>query len=187
MRRAFLCVFPGVMFLAGCSTPSADEYLARAEQAELKARAVVDTLRDQRQLPALFTPVLENYQALVDKYPASPLAARALFAIATIQQGALDQPQNAIATYTRYAALYPDSAKAETALFIVGYMYNNVLQNLDSARAAYTRFLVKYPNSELALSAQAELQNLGKAPEEMLPPAVKPDPPATATRKTAKR
>jgi outer membrane protein assembly factor BamD (BamD/ComL family) len=159
--------------------------MARADKAEQKARAVVDTLRDLHRLPELFAPVLENYQALVDHYPSSPLAARALFAIATIQQGALDQPQNAIATYTRYATLYPDSAKAETALFVVGYMYNNVLQNLDSARVAYTRFLVKYPNSELALSAQAELQNLGKSAEEMLPPE-DTHPPVAAGRKTPK-
>lgn len=190
MRRILGSVFLGTVLLAGCGRPTAEDYIARADDAERKARAIVDTLRDQSRLPEIFAPILENYRAVVELFPSSPHAARALFQIATIEQGALNQPEKAIETYKRYTAAYPESSKAEVAMFVVGYMYNNVLLNIDSARAAYTRFLTRYPKSELALSAEAELKSLGKTPEELLPaaePLPPPPPPAkkpVAARKT---
>jgi hypothetical protein len=72
-------------------------------------------------------------------------------------------------------------------MFLIGYLYNNELHHLDSAAAAYRRFLEKYPNHEMALSAQFELDNLGKSPEELLPQQVATEtsktPPGTAEKK----
>ena len=53
-------------------------------------------------------------------------------------------------------------------MFMVGYIFNNDLNMVDSARAAYTRFLERFPEAELATSAQYELDNLGKKPEDLL-------------------
>lgn len=51
---------------------------------------------------------------------------------------------------------------------MAGFINANELQNYDEATKLYKQFLVEYPNDELAASAQAELDNMGLSPEEIL-------------------
>jgi hypothetical protein len=51
---------------------------------------------------------------------------------------------------------------------MAGFIYANELQNYKEAEALYKQFLSEYPENELAPSAQAELDNLGLSPEEIL-------------------
>ena len=60
-------------------------------------------------------------------------------------------------------------------MFLIGYVYHNELRMLDSAKVAYERFLSEYPNHEMAISAQFELNTLGKPPEELVPKDEAPD------------
>lgn len=152
----------------GCGKPSAQEYLDRGQQAEKNAKAAADTLLDRSAIAAAYAPVLENYRQLVEAYPHDPLAADAMFLIATIEQNNLRNPDAAVESYKRFTGTYPDAPKAPLAMFLVAYVYNNEIGNIDSARVWYTRFLERYPSHEMAQSAQFELTNLGRTPDELL-------------------
>ena len=157
--------------MSGCSKPPAEEYMKKAEDAE-KA--------------GLWSVALENYQKLVADQPGSPLAETAMFRIATILHNSMQNFQGAVDAYKQYLTKYPDGKRDSTALFLGAFLYHNELKNLDSAGAYYKRFLEKYPTSELANSAQYELQNLGKSPEELLPKPVVAEKPAAKPAQKAR-
>ncbi len=156
--------------ITGCKPP-AEDYIKKAEEAEKGG---------------LWPVALENYQNLVKDHPDNVLAEKALFNIAAIQHNSLQNFQGAVDGYKQYLAKYPDSAKAPTALFLTGFLYNNELKNLDSARVYYQQFLTKYPGNEMAMSAQFELQNLGKSADELLPKPIVETAPPKSTGKSLK-
>jgi TolA-binding protein len=168
MNRTLLLPVVCAVLLWGCGKPSAQEYLARGQQAEKAARAAADTLLDRSAIAAAYAPVLENYRQLVESYPNDPLAADAMFLIAAIEQNNLRNPDAAVESYKKFSGKYPDAPKAPLAMFLVAYVYNNEIGNTDSARVWYTRFLERYPSHDMAQSAQFELNNLGKTPDELL-------------------
>ena len=65
-------------------------------------------------------------------------------------------------------------------MFLTGFLCNEELKDLENAKNAYESFLAAYPNHEMADDAQFELKNLGKKPEELLPPLQQEAPPAVA-------
>jgi tetratricopeptide (TPR) repeat protein len=168
MNRSVLLPVVCAVLLWGCGKPSAQEYLARGQQAEKAARAAADTLLDRSAIAAAYAPVLKNYRELVASYPNDPLAPDAMFLIATIEQNNLRNPDAAVESYKKFTGTYPDAPKAPLAMFLVAYVYNNEIGNTDSARVWYTRFLERYPANDMAQSAQFELNNLGKTPDELL-------------------
>ena len=174
MSGRFLAVlFVGA--LVGCSRPTAEEYYKRAKEAELTAQKGLDTVQNAQEMVKLFQPAIDNYANLVAEYPASELAESALFSLATIRTNGTHEPQAAIDAYRRYVERYPAGNKAPVCLFMIGYLYNNELHNFDSAAVAYKRFLAAYPRDEMAMSAQFELDNLGKPPEQILPAPAPPN------------
>jgi tetratricopeptide (TPR) repeat protein len=169
--------------LVGCSNPPASEVLKNAQDAEEYARKTLDSLHALRladstrpapQPSEQFKDVLSAYTRLVDDYPDSPEAEVALFRRAGIRNNFTKEHDLAVKDYALYARRYPENEKTPLVMFLVGYIYNNELHQLDSAAAAYKRFLEKFPDNEMAPSAQFELSNLGKSPDELLPP----EPPA---------
>jgi TolA-binding protein len=159
-----------LFMLVGCSRPTPEEAFRRAEQLLAQARTSADTAASPDQLARLFAPGIEAMEAIAEGYPGTPEAERALFSVAATYNNESQEFQKAIDAYHRYVKAYPGGEKTAVAMFLVGYIYNNQLGNLDSARAAYRRFLDAYPTHEMASSAQFELNNLGKSPEELLPP-----------------
>jgi len=168
MKTAFIALV--VLTLIGCSKPTPEEAMQRAEQLLAQARTAADTVSSPDQLASVFAPGIEAMQGVADSYPGTPEAERALFSVAATYNNESQEFQKAIDAYHRYVSVYPEGEKAAVAMFLIGYIYNNQLGNVDSARAAYQRFLEKYPQHEMAVSAQFELNNLGKSPEELLPP-----------------
>ncbi|MCW9065762.1 MAG: hypothetical protein OQJ78_05645, partial [Ignavibacteriaceae bacterium] len=63
---------------------------------------------------------------------------------------------------------YPSSEYAPSGLFMAGFISANELNNYEAATIIYQQFLKEYPNNELAASAQAELDNMGLSPEDIL-------------------
>jgi TolA-binding protein len=185
MKNAVPWIMTCMMMVAGCSKPTAEEYLARGKEAELQAHGAADTVQNAQELRAIFAPAVDDYVKLVEMYPGSELAEGAFFKIATIYNNDTHEYDKAIDWYKRYIARYPDSSKSALALFLIGYLYNNELHNFDSAAVAYRKFLEKYPQHEMAPSAQFELNTLGKPPEELLSPAPGPkeEPKIVAKRK----
>jgi outer membrane protein assembly factor BamD (BamD/ComL family) len=157
------------LLTAGCSRMTPEEAWTKAAEAEQSARKSLDTARTAVDKKKVFAPVLEAYGVLIDHHADSPQAEEALFRRAAILGNDTRDIESAIGDYKLYVQRYPESSRAPLAMFMVGYMYNNELGNIDSAAAAYKRFLARFPDNEMAPSAQFELNNLGKAPEELLP------------------
>lgn len=173
MKRVVQMLFVLSFLLAGCNKPPAEEYLKKAEDAE-KA--------------GLWMIAVDNYQQLAKDHPGSPLTETALFSIAAIQHNNLQNFQAAVNSYKVFIDKFPDAKKAPTALFLAAFLYHNELKNLDSAKTYYQRFLSKYPQHEMAASAQFELENLGKPPDEILPKSTVAEtvPPKTDTKGSSK-
>lgn len=185
--RILLMAAGALCFVAcGCSRYTAEEYFAKGQQQLEEARHRVDTMSVPTDVKGMFQPALESFTSITTEYPQSPLAEQALFIVATIQNNDVHEPQVAVETFSRYIGRYPDGKQAPLAMFLIGYLYNNELHDTSKAGPAYRSFLAKYPNDEMALSAQAELNTLGKAPEELIPKQVaeaKPSPSQAATKK----
>ncbi len=164
---------PGILIcgllMAGCSKPSAEESFKKAEEAETAAVSAMDTVRSPDAARLLFHPVINDFTKVIDDHPGHVLAEVALFHIATIRNNYTHEIPEALDAYRRYVELYPEGKQAPMSMFLIGYLYNNELHDIDSAAAAYHRFLARYPDHEMALSAQFELNTLGKPPEELLP------------------
>ena len=185
MRSTGILLMSG-MLVAGCSKPTAEESFAKAEAAEAAAVSAMDTVRSADAAQALFHPVIGDFTRVIEDHPGHVLSEVALFRIATIRNNYTHEIPEALEAYRRYVELYPDGKQAPVSMFLIGYLYNNELHNIDSAAAAYRRFLARYPDHEMALSAQFELNTLGKPPDELLPKAPAPsgDAPAGAPSRT---
>jgi len=165
----FLVIVCLVLWM-GCSKPPANEVLKKAQESEELARRMLDTMRVKPDPKEYFRPVIAEFSKLVERYESTPEAEVALFRRAAIRNNDTKEHELAVADYKLYADRYPAGEKTPLVMFLIGYIYNNELLNLDSAAAAYRRFLQKFPDNEMASSAQFELNNLGKSPEELLPP-----------------
>ncbi len=172
--------------LVGCSKPTPEEAIQRAEQLLAQARTAADTVSSPDQLASVFAPGIEAMQGVADGYPGTPEAERALFSVAATYNNESQEFQQAIDAYQRYVNAYPGGEKAAVSMFLIGYIYNNQLGNVDSARAAYQRFLEKYPQHEMAVSARFELNNLGRSPEDLLPPPTEEKKPQVASARPKK-
>lgn len=170
MKNAFVLLVFAALLFAGCGKKTPPELFQQAQEAQQHAQYAADSLGPKANVPELFAPVVRDYEKVFSEHPASPEAEQALFKVAELQAGVLNNPQNAVDAFRRYETAFPSGPKAQTAMFMIGYIYNNNLNMLDSASAAYKRFLERFPESELATSAQYELNTLGKKPEELLSP-----------------
>ena len=150
-----LCITAVVaLVFAGCNRPSTEELSAKAKEAY-----------DAKNYPA----AIEHLTQIVQDYPESAAAESSMFAIGTIRSNDTHEYVGAINAYKEYFGRYPNGERAAEAMFLVGYIYNNELHALDSAAQAYRMFLAAYSRHPMAQSAQFELDNLGKAPEDLLP------------------
>jgi outer membrane protein assembly factor BamD (BamD/ComL family) len=107
-------------------------------------------------------------QTLLKDYPTGKLAPGALYKIAETYYHGKHDPRTATGYYRMFIARYPDLEWTPVAMFLLGFIYNNDIGNVDSARLGYQEFLAKYPKHDLAQSAQFELANLGKSPDQIL-------------------
>lgn len=173
MTRSLFGMLICTLLVAGCSKPSAEDSMRNAEEAEAAAVRALDSVKSVDAARSLFHPVIAGYAKVIEDHPGHVLAEVALFHVATIRNNYTHEIPEALEAYRTYVARYPEGNQAPMSMFLIGYLYNNELHNIDSAGAAYRRFLAKYPDHEMALSAQFELNNLGKPPEELLPAARK--------------
>jgi outer membrane protein assembly factor BamD (BamD/ComL family) len=192
MKRILYCAVALIVVLTGCSKPTAEESLKKAKAAYEHARIKADSLGGKADNARVYEESVELYSSVADSYPDAPEGGEALFMLATIRNNHTKEYAKAIESYRLYAQRFPQGERAPISLFLMGYLYNNELRQFDSAGAVYRRFLAQFPNHELALSAQFELQTLGKAPEDLLPPdpvvaAVPAKEPAPAPKKRPAR
>lgn len=139
--------------LAGCAPKTDEELFADAVESQ-KASEPDDAI--------------ELYEELLDRYPESPRAPEAMYAIGTVYQDHKKDFPKAIESYRALVSRYPDHATSPNAAFLVGFIFHNELKQLDSARVAYERFIAAYPQNSLVTSAQFEIEHLGVDPAQIL-------------------
>jgi TolA-binding protein len=114
-------------------------------------------------------------EEITNDYPESKLAPESISQLASIYQNKQiknlsekESLEKAIQLFIKLHDEYPSSEYAPSGLFMAGFIYANDLKNFDEATKYYHQFLKEYPNDDLAASAQAELDNMGLTPEEIL-------------------
>jgi TolA-binding protein len=150
-----------LLILVGCSTKKTDQELFDEAQTNLRIQK--------------FPEAAMSFEELVNEHPDSKLAPEALSDLASIYQNkqinSISENENlvkAIQLFKRLHEDYPTSEYAPSGLFMAGFIYANELQDYKSATEIYKQFLADYPDNDLAESAQAELDNMGLSPEEIL-------------------
>ncbi|MGQ9864261.1 MAG: tetratricopeptide repeat protein [Bacteroidia bacterium] len=109
------------------------------------------------------------YEAFAQKYPNYPQSPEYLFKAAQNNASYFQDPKAAIAQLKLLEDRYRNrSPYAPQALFYRAFLYANSLEDTLNARKLYQEFLSLYPDHPLAKDAQAELQNLGQTPEQIL-------------------
>ncbi len=153
-------LFTGVLFINGCSSKSAEDYMKTAQE-NVKQKKIAEAIN--------------NYESVVNEFPESAQAPDALFQIATLYQNKMvknisdvESYKKAEETFRKVYNKYPQAEKAPMALFLSGFILANDLKNFQSATNTYNLFLEKYPNHELASSAKEELSNMGLSPDQIL-------------------
>jgi TolA-binding protein len=118
---------------------------------------------------------VSSYKSIIEDYPDSKLAPKALVELANLYQNQLDKnlpPAESFDMAQKYFRevydKYPNSEEASKALFMSAFILANELKRYDDATEAYKLFIEKFPRNPLAVSAQEELDNMGLSPEEIL-------------------
>ncbi len=150
-----------LLLITGCSSKKSDKELFDEAQKNLKEDKVPEAVM--------------AFNEIVNDHSDSELAPEALSQLASLYQNkmvkSLSEKENlekAIELFEKLHDQYPASTYAPSGLFMAGFIYANELQNFGEAEKLYKQFLQEYPDDELAASAQAELDNLGLSPEEIL-------------------
>ncbi len=147
-----------IFLLAGCGNLSDKDYLNKAEE----------SIKQNNSNAAV-----EAYEALIEEYPESNLAPGALWDLARIYQNRqiknLTEKESFIKAAKIYRELfdkYPDSNLAAKSLFMSGFLLaNEPVEKYEEATETYKLFLENFPDHELAISAEAEIENMGIPPE----------------------
>jgi len=150
-----------LFLIVGCSTKKSDKELFDEAQKNLKDDKIPEAVM--------------AFEEIINDHSDSELAPEALSQLASLYQNkavkSLSEKENlekAIALFKKLHDEYPKSEYAPSGLFMAGFINANELQNYPEAEKLYKQFLQEYPDNELASSAQAELDNLGLSPEEIL-------------------
>ena len=105
---------------------------------------------------------IKTFDKLTNIYPDDDLAVKALYRLAEIHAGDLQEFEVCIEKYTYIADEYPSHADAPKARFMAGYTLANIMGEYDRARVEYEQFVRDYPEHPLVESVQFEIRNLGK-------------------------
>jgi len=150
-----------LFIIVGCSTKKTDKELFDEAQKNLKEDKIPEAVM--------------AFEELVNDHSKSELTPEALSQLASLYQNKqikslseIENLEKAIELFKKLHDEYPSSEYAPSGLFMAGFIYANDLQNFSEAEKLYKQFLSEYPDNELAPSAQAELDNLGLSPEEIL-------------------
>jgi TolA-binding protein len=150
-----------IILMVGCTSKKSDKELFDEAQKNLKEDKIPEAVI--------------AFEEIVNDYSDSELAPEALSQLAGLYQNNLiksisekENLEKAIELFKKLYQEYPKSSFAPSGLFMAGFINANELNNYDEATRLYKQFLEEYPDDELAASAQAELDNMGLTPEEIL-------------------
>lgn len=115
------------------------------------------------------------FEQLAQENTSSKLAPKALFETAKIYQGQViknisprESLIKSVEVYKKIYNTFPKSEEAENSLFMAAFILANDLNDFSQAKENYLLYIKEYPDGKLIRDAKIELENLGKAPEEIL-------------------
>ncbi|MCC6549238.1 MAG: tetratricopeptide repeat protein [Ignavibacteriaceae bacterium] len=166
MKSLLITLFVSLLFITGCTKKDAGAYMDEAK----------NLLKENKYKEAVLL-----YEELAKEHPEAAQAAEAYFEMAKLYQAKLvpgiadtEAFQKAITSYTSVYEKYPDSKEAPLALFMTGFILANEMKQYPAAKLAFEKFIAQYPEHEMITSAQSELENMGKSPEELLNQVTQP-------------
>lgn len=163
MRRFRRVLLPGVALFLVLSLSACSEKLSRQD-------GLTDTglfaLGQQKAEQKKYAAAAEAFQVLIERFPTSPLAPRAQFALAVNRVANKDDVEAEVAL-DDFLRLYPADPKVPDALLMKGrLLYRQVLAperdqgKTMEAIKAYQQFLEKAPGSPQAAEAAARIREL---------------------------
>jgi len=78
------------------------------------------------------------------------------------EYGALGMYGHAIESYEEFLIKFPKHEKAPDVKFLIAFTYHNSLKEESLAKKHYSEFIKNYPDSPLKVSAEFEMENIGK-------------------------
>ncbi len=154
----FLCVVIALSCF-GCQSKSDQDYFDLAVQYQKDGK---------------YTEAIASYEKAAQEFPDGKIASSALFEAGKLYQSRIiknlpprTNSLKAVEEYEKVYKNYPNSAEAPKALFMIGFIQANELFQYAEAKRTFNSFIETYPKHELAYSAEMELQNIGKSPEEV--------------------
>jgi tetratricopeptide (TPR) repeat protein len=78
------------------------------------------------------------------------------------EYGALGMYGHAIESYEEFLTKFPKHEKAPDVKFLIAFTYHNSLKEESLAKKHYSEFIKNYPDSPLKVSAEFEMENIGK-------------------------
>lgn len=153
MKRTFITLLLVSLLIFSCSDNRTAEEMFQ-DGSEL--------YKDQK-----ITRAIKTFDKLSNMYPDDDLAVKALYRLAEIHAGDLQEFETCVEKYCFIADEYPSHADAPKARFMAGYTLANIMGEYDRARAEYEKFVRDYPEHPLVESVQFELRNLGKELDEI--------------------
>ena len=150
-----------LLLVVGCASKKTDKELFDEAQKNLKENKMAEAVT--------------AFDKIATEYSDSKLAPEALSQLAAIYQNKMDKSisekenlEKSVSIFKKLHDEYPKSEYAPTGLFMAAFISANELNKYDEATALYKQFLQEYPENDLAASARAELDNMGKSPEDIL-------------------
>ena len=161
--NSFVKIFiPAILIaiLLGCNSKSDKDYYDSALK-KLEEGKTEDAVKD--------------FDGLIKEFPKSDLSRLAMYKMGSLYQGNLissvnpqESMKKAVDYFQKVYNQDPSKPEAPNALFMAAFIMANEMKDYSSAAKTYRTFLEKYPSHDLASSAKAELNYLGKSPEEIL-------------------
>ena len=118
---------------------------------------------------------IKSLENLLNEYPESKIAPKALVQLAGIYQNqqvkGLTAKQSIVKAEQYYYQVYekyPNSEEAPKALFQAGILLDDALKNYDEATRVYNLFLEKYPNDKHAVIVKQSLEIMGIDPNDII-------------------
>ncbi|MBK7630136.1 MAG: tetratricopeptide repeat protein [Ignavibacteriales bacterium] len=148
------------LLIISCSKTSDQEYLDQSNK-----------LLTENKIPE----AVKSLETLLNEYPESNLAPKALVQLAGIYQNqqiegltSKKSLEKAEQYYYQVYEKYPNSEEAPLALFQAGILLDDALKNYDEATKIYNLFLEKYPNDKHAVIVKQSLDIMGIDPNDII-------------------
>lgn len=153
MRKSFISLLLIGLFIVSCSDNRTAEDMYQDANDLYKQEKISRSIK--------------TYDKLTNMYPDDDLAVKALYRMAEIYAGDLQEFESCIDKYTYIADEYPSHPDAPKARFMAGYTLANIMKEYDRAKVEYEKFIRNYPEHPLVESVKFELRNLGKGLDEI--------------------